>query len=206
MNTIMNFTEKGFGLLGILIIVGIIVGIGSFIFTSVFPDKNPFVPTSEEKSAIDMAEQVKDVMEEKNNDTTNVSSSQAPDSSNPEWKTYRNEEYGFEVKYPIEWTVISEFIAEPAIAPTLVNKKFTDPKYQFRFLIVFVYTKKQTPTFDTSPGKIVYFPGGNGIRYGQNNLNFLTEKGDYVIQLLSSHEKYRDEFFSEILSTFKFIE
>jgi|SRR3989344_380419 len=120
------------------------------------------------------------------------------------WKTYRNEEYGFEFQYPKEWTSITDFINEPEIAPTLVNKKISDPEHQFRFVIVSVYAKEQTPTFDTSPGKVVPFPGGSGIRYGQNNLNFLTESTEYSIQLLSSHEKSQDEFFSEILATFKF--
>lgn len=63
--------QKGFGLIGILIVVGIVAGIGAFVFTSVSPGKNPFVPSAEEKSAIDMAEQMKEVMEQKNGGADN---------------------------------------------------------------------------------------------------------------------------------------
>ncbi|OGZ46951.1 MAG: hypothetical protein A3J54_01940 [Candidatus Ryanbacteria bacterium RIFCSPHIGHO2_02_FULL_45_13b] len=91
--------QKGFGFIGILIVVGVIAGIGAFVFTSVFPDKNPFLPSPEEKSAIDMAEQVKDVVEiEKNN-------KMMPNDDIADWKTYRNEEYGFEFKYPMDFKV-----------------------------------------------------------------------------------------------------
>ena len=58
--------QKGFGLIGILIVVAIIAGLGAFVFTSVSPGKNPFAPSAEEKSAIDVAEQAKQMTEQKN--------------------------------------------------------------------------------------------------------------------------------------------
>ncbi|OGZ53986.1 MAG: hypothetical protein A3H64_03910 [Candidatus Ryanbacteria bacterium RIFCSPLOWO2_02_FULL_45_11c] len=61
--------QKGFGLIRILIVIGIIAGIGALVFKSVSLDKNPFMSSAEEKSAIDMAEQMKDVVEKKNNET-----------------------------------------------------------------------------------------------------------------------------------------
>ncbi|OGZ43940.1 MAG: hypothetical protein A3J55_00715 [Candidatus Ryanbacteria bacterium RIFCSPHIGHO2_02_FULL_45_17b] len=59
--------QKGFGLIGILIVVGIIAILGIGVFKIQLPIKDKFIPTTEETSAIDMAEQMKDVMEEKNN-------------------------------------------------------------------------------------------------------------------------------------------
>ena len=89
--------QKGFGFLGILLVVAIVAGIGAFTFDSLFPDKSPFAPSKEEKNAIDMAEQMKDVLEQKNADTQQ--------DETVDWKTYRNEEYGFEFQYPKELTI-----------------------------------------------------------------------------------------------------
>ena len=65
--------QKGFGLIRILIVIGIIAGIGALVFKSVSLDKNPFMSSAEEKSAIDMAEQVKDVVEIEKKMSTAVS-------------------------------------------------------------------------------------------------------------------------------------
>lgn len=59
--------QKGFGFIGILIVVALVAGIGAFVFESVFPGRSLFTPNEEEKSAIDMAEQMKNVLEQKNN-------------------------------------------------------------------------------------------------------------------------------------------
>ncbi|TSC73539.1 MAG: hypothetical protein G01um101470_18 [Parcubacteria group bacterium Gr01-1014_70] len=61
--------QKGFGLMGILIVVGIIAVIGIGALQTGFVSKNPFVPTEEEKSAIDMAEEARDVVENESGST-----------------------------------------------------------------------------------------------------------------------------------------
>lgn len=62
--------QKGFGLIGILLMVGIIAILGVGALKMGFPDRNPFVPTNEEKSAIKMAEDMKNLLEKNNSTST----------------------------------------------------------------------------------------------------------------------------------------
>ena len=43
----MNVMQKGFGLVGILIVAGIVAGIGAFVLKSVSSGRNPFVPNED---------------------------------------------------------------------------------------------------------------------------------------------------------------
>lgn len=102
-NILINM-QKGFGLIGILIVVAIIAGIGAFAFDSLFPDKSPFTPSEEEKSAIDTAEQMKDTLEGKSNETTQISGTMEDETAN--WKTYEIPGWGVTVKHPLSSFVI----------------------------------------------------------------------------------------------------
>lgn len=95
--------QKGFGLIGILLVIGIIAIFGIGVLKMNFPIRNLLVPTSEERSAIKEAEEAKKVIEQKNNTNTNTVADETKD-----WKTYRNEEYGFEFKYPKNWFISEE--------------------------------------------------------------------------------------------------
>ncbi|OGZ53983.1 MAG: hypothetical protein A3H64_03895 [Candidatus Ryanbacteria bacterium RIFCSPLOWO2_02_FULL_45_11c] len=90
--------QKGFGFIGILIIIAVIAGVGAFAFDSLFPDKSPFRPSEEEKSAVDMAEQAKNVLEQKNTETTPPTNTSKDETA--DWKTYRSEQSGYEFIAP----------------------------------------------------------------------------------------------------------
>lgn len=91
--------NKGFGLVGILIgvaIVAVLVGGGFYysgISSPVIEDNNGI------EDIINTAENVKNEIEKSNTEITNILDETA------DWKTYRNEKYGFELKYPAEASV-----------------------------------------------------------------------------------------------------
>ena len=146
--------QKGFGLIGILIVVGIIAGMGAFVLTSVFPDKNPFVPSPEEKSAIEMAEQMKNILEQKNIEITPPTSTSKDETA--DWKTYRNEEYGFEFKYPVDMDVVG--IPGEEIDFVVNIKEGTKD-----LVNIFVFKKYPSFYFDVNKETYVYQTGGEPV-------------------------------------------
>lgn len=129
--------QKGFGLIGILIVVGIIAILGVGALKIDYFSRNPFVPTNEEKSAIDMAEHMKDALEGKSTETTQFLGTVEDETA--DWKTYRNEEYGFEFKYPVDWiTKESSVNPETKIIQLLAPET---PSYKFDIFLT-IYPKQ----------------------------------------------------------------
>jgi len=102
---------KGFGLVSLIIVIGIIAIMagGGLYFRETQKQKSLFeVGLQKEKEA----EALKKKIMEKNKQTfdevmlkpiSGAEKTPAPKVNTSNWKTYRNEKYGFEVKYPADW-------------------------------------------------------------------------------------------------------
>lgn len=140
------------------------------------------------------------------------------------WKTYRNEEYGFEIKYPNVYAQSSEcskslteiclvnikhLNADASISIQFMDKNFNLKDIKQRFAPT---GNENLPEQIIAGQNIFYFygAGGGGVSYPDNyfyNLNgkilIISFNGPYVSDKTPSDETKKLE--PQILSTFKFI-
>src|SRR3989344_2022409 len=162
-NIIMKFrAERGAGLIEILATVVLFVAltVGSYYFWSAsFENTGPFTATS--TSIFDVGVNVKnealslgDKFREKyyGNPDTDIST----------WKTYRNERYGFELKYPAEWEARYAFQNEETPLLELYNRRKPLPDIDHSDIKIFLVEHgrpKKTASILESygrPGPIVF--------------------------------------------------
>lgn len=137
-----------------------------------------------------------------------------------DWKTYRNEEYGFELKYPQDWFINSESLTQISI----VNNKYKDSEGEFPYINVLIYNNNENLTlrnwfydnqsyfFGTSKLvegkdyqlKDIKIQNSDAIEFSYSRIikNTLVNINSNIISIgaINSGENY-----DKILSTFKFM-
>lgn len=146
-----------------------------------------------------------------------------PESEIPaDWKTYKNEEYGFEFKYPSKWlyletpTNIYQTTEEQIWLGKSVNPPSgTDAKTDISIII-----NKADPS---SNWEEKYFNDYKSERYQlgdiqakkisginkeslNNELIVIASTGNFYLQILSNQSEESLKYFDQILATFKFLE
>lgn len=139
-----------------------------------------------------------------------------------DWQTYRNEEYGFEFKYPAEWIFRTDNYASVGGAPkdtfsiTTISK---DKKESFSISISttepsgFIYTGDSTEVLINGGKYVAYlFPEGyecygDDIKHGDCAFFSIPTKKDDIWFVFGGGGKYPNllsQQYLKILSTFKF--
>ena len=220
---IKNRQRAGFGLLGIILVTAIIVllAVGGGLYWNESQKQKSILQAGNELER--RAGEVKKQIEAKQNDISKeLGESSSIDTSN--WKTYRNEKYGFEIKHPEDFTDSLKGYDDILFSKKEVFNPMTTfygPKPEPRELLIWSISVARKATLDTFcedwvrvgyTKKNISLNGIDAARctnvnlYQPNTFVAISQNGNLIIFTL--HYYYHNEYlsmFDQILSTFKFI-
>lgn len=131
-----------------------------------------------------------------------------------EWKFYRNEEYGFELKYPTNFSYWETYTKNKKI-PEIVSMGFRPENIQGSVLTISILDISLNKLIDDYNGrygkptnKKIEIGGRKGIKFSGYLPRMIgIEKGNYTYYFTCDGIRKEDkQIFDQILSTFKFIE